>query len=253
MLETAMEAAAAAGKFLRENFGGELVVNEASHRDIKLAVDEQAQAIITRVIRADFPHHAILGEEGSSGDSRAEVRWVVDPLDGTVNYFYNIPLYAVSIAAQQRVSDRDWETVVGVVYAPEMDEMFAAQRGQPATLNGSPISVSRRTRWEEAIVAIGFFKNEETIRRSLGDFQQLLYRVRKVRLLGSAALDAVYVAAGRFDLYLEYGIHLWDICAGELILQCAGGRSERVPAFGPHSFLLRMSSGNLPLPAWPPA
>ncbi|MCS7049740.1 MAG: inositol monophosphatase, partial [Verrucomicrobiae bacterium] len=227
MLETAMEAAAAAGKFLRENFGGTLTVNESTHRDIKLEVDVQTQALITRIIRADYPDHAILGEEGVSGDARAEVRWVVDPLDGTVNYFYNIPLYAVSIAAQQRTGIDDWQTVAGVVYAPELDEMFAAERGKPATLNGSPIHVSTRDQWEEAIVTIGFFKNDETIRRALADFQHFVHRVRKIRLLGSAALDAAYVAAGRFDLYIEYGIKLWDICAGELILECAGGRSER--------------------------
>lgn len=247
-----MEAAAMAGKFLRENFGGELTVNESTQRDIKLEVDVQSQALITRVIRADYPNHAILGEEGVSGEPHAEVRWVVDPLDGTVNYFYNIPLYAVSIAAQQRVGTDEWQTIAGVVYAPELDEMFAAERGKSATLNGQPIQVSTRHQWEEAIVTIGFFKSDETIRRALGDFQYFVNRVRKMRLLGSAALDAVYVAAGRFDLYIEYGIKLWDICAGELILECAGGRSERHPTSDPHSFVLRMSNGHLPLPPWPP-
>lgn len=247
-----MEAAAVAGKFLRENFGGELTVNESTQRDIKLEVDVQSQALITRVIRADYPDHAILGEEGVSGDAHAEVRWVVDPLDGTVNYFYHIPLYAVSIAAQQRVGTDEWQTMAGVVYAPELDEMFAAERGKPAMLNGRPIRVSTRDQWEEAIVTIGFFKSDETIRRALGDFQYFVNRVRKMRLLGSAALDAVYVAAGRFDLYIEYGIKLWDICAGELILECAGGRSERHPTSDPHSFVLRMSNGHLPLPPWPP-
>lgn len=247
MLETALEAATAAGKLLRQNFGSPLHVNQSSHHDIKLELDEQAQALITRIILADFPEHAILGEEGESGPATAAVRWVIDPLDGTVNYFYNIPHYAVSIAAQQRVGTDDWQTVAGVVYAPEVDEMFAATRGEPATLNGQPIRVSARTQLNEAIVGIGFFKNEETIRRSLQDFQHLVSRVRKMRLMGAGALDAVYVASGRYDAYIEYGIRLWDICAGELILECAGGQTHKVVAPEPHTFAVKMWNGQIPL------
>ena len=137
MLETAIEAAYTAGKLLRQNFGSPLNVNEASHHDIKLELDVQAQKAITKVILADFPEHAILGEEGVSGPADAEVRWVIDPLDGTVNFFYGIPFYAVSIAAQQRVGD-GWQTMAGAVYAPEMDEMFAAERGAAPTLTLGP-------------------------------------------------------------------------------------------------------------------
>lgn len=251
MLDTALEAATAAGKLLRQNFGSALNVNLATHHDIKLELDEQAQALITRMVLADFPDHCILGEEAVTGQEQADVRWVVDPLDGTVNYFYNIPHYAVSIAAQERRGD-EWQTVAGVVYAPEVDEMFAAERGQPATLNGQVIRVSDRTQLAEAIVGIGFFKNEETIRRSLKDFQHLVGRVRKMRLMGAAALDAVYVAAGRFDAYIEYGIKLWDICAGELILGCAGGKTQKIPAAEPHTFAIKMWNGNLPLTDFTP-
>ena len=141
MLDTALKAATAAGKLLRRNFGSALNVNLATHHDIKLELDEQAQAVITRMVLADFPDHCILGEEAVTGHEQADVRWVVDPLDGTVNYFYNIPHYAVSIAAQER-RGAEWQTVAGVVYAPEVDEMFAAERGQPATLNGQVIRVS---------------------------------------------------------------------------------------------------------------
>ena len=98
-----------------------------------------------------------------------------------------------------------------------------------------------------AIVGIGFFKNEETIRRSLKDFQHLVGRVRKMRLMGAAALDAVYVAAGRFDAYIEYGIKLWDICAGELILDCAGGKTQKIPTAEPHTFAITMWNGKLSL------
>jgi myo-inositol-1(or 4)-monophosphatase len=275
MLETAIEAAYAAGKLLRQNFGTPLNVNLATHHDIKLEIDEQAQQTITRVILADFPDHAILGEEGVSGRADAAVRWVIDPLDGTVNYFYSIPHYAVSIAAQVRGEgvaagtaatsapgteqpDRpgqvgaphvagDWQTVAGVVYAPEVDEMFAVERGRTPTLNGKPIRVSDRVTLAEAIVSIGFFKSEETIRRGLADFQHLVGRVRKMRLMGAAALDVVYVASGRYDAYIEYGIKLWDICAGQLILEQAGGRVALTPTGDPYSYDVRMWNGQVPL------
>jgi myo-inositol-1(or 4)-monophosphatase len=245
MLDTAIAAAYEAGKLLRQNFGAAAAVTETTHRDIKLVLDEQTQKLITKVLLADFPEHCILGEEAITGNQEAEVRWVVDPLDGTVNYFYGIPHYAVSIAAQQRKGPGQWETVAGVVYAPEVDELFAAAAGQPATLNGAPIHVSDRTELGEAIIGIGFFKSEETIRRSMAEFQELIWKVRKMRLQGSAALDCVYVAAGRYDAYIEYGIKLWDICAGELILQRAGGQSVNEPTGEPHTLNLRMTNGKL--------
>ncbi|MEI8064214.1 MAG: inositol monophosphatase family protein, partial [Verrucomicrobiota bacterium] len=229
MLDTAIEAATAAGKLLKKNFGTKLDVNLTTQHDIKLALDEQAQALITRVILADFPDHCILGEEAITGNQQADIRWVVDPLDGTVNYFYNIPHYAVSIAAQQRIGDNKWETVAGVVLDPERDELFAGAKGQLPTLNGQLIRVSDRSELAQAIVSIGFFKNEETIRKSLVNFQNLIGRVCKMRLMGAAALDVVYVACGRYDAYIEHGIKLWDICAGQLILELAGGQVMVAP------------------------
>ena len=247
MLETAIEAAAEAGKLLRKNFGGTLGVSSSVQHDIKLEIDEQAQKLITRVILADFPDHGILGEEGAAGHKDADVRWVVDPLDGTVNYFYGIPHYAVSIAAQQRTGNT-WETVAGVVLDPELDELFVTEKGKPAVLQGRPIHVSERTRLDEAIVAIGFFKSAETINRSLANFAGMIHKVRKVRLMGAAALDCAYVACGRYDAYIEYGIKLWDIAAGQLIIENAGGRIESKPsADGEHAFDVRMWNGKMPV------
>ena len=270
MLETAIEAASEAGKLLRKNFGSTLNVNQATHHDIKLEIDEQAQRVITKVILADFPDHCILGEEAVTGNPNADVRWVVDPLDGTVNYFYGIPHYAVSIAAQVRRSENVvgrvpsrgetvnamsgdmayndiWETVAGVVLDPERNELFATAKGKPAMLHGHPIHVSERTQLSEAIVAIGFFKSVETINRSLQDFGQIIHKVRKMRLMGAAALDVVYVACGRYDAYIEYGIKLWDIAAGQLILENAGGRVESKPVSDPVTFDVRMWNGKIPL------
>jgi myo-inositol-1(or 4)-monophosphatase len=247
MLETAIEAANEAGKLLRRNFGSTLNVNLTTQHDIKLEIDEQAQQLITKVILADFPDHCILGEEAVTGNPQSDVRWVVDPLDGTVNYFYGIPHYAVSIAAQQRAGSDQWETVAGVVLAPEIDELFAAEKGGPAMLHGRPIQVSNRTELSEAIVAIGFFKSVETINRSLQDFGKMVHQVRKIRLMGAAALDVVYVACGRYDAYIEYGIKLWDIAAGQLILENAGGRAESRPTPDPHALDVRMWNGKIPV------
>jgi myo-inositol-1(or 4)-monophosphatase len=269
MLDTAIEAASEAAKLLRKNFGSTLNVNQATHYDLKLEIDVRSQQLIAKIIMADFPNHSILGEEESIGNSNADVRWVVDPLDGTVNYFYGIPHYAVSIAAQVRAvgrvpsrgetgnaasgdaaykgSDSDWETVVGVVLAPEIDELFVAEKGKPATLQGRPIQVSNRTQLSEAIVAIGFFKDVGSMNQSLQDFGKIMHKVRKIRLTGSAALDTSYVACGRFDAYIEYGIKLWDIAAGQLLLESAGGSVHSKPASEPHSFNVRMSNGKIPL------
>lgn len=247
MLDTAIQAASEAGKLLRQNFGSTLHVNQATHHDIKLEIDEQSQRLITKVILADFPDHCILGEEAVTGNPNADVRWVVDPLDGTVNYFYNIPHYAVSIAAQERRGGDRWETVAAVVLAPEIDELFATEKGQPSTLQGKPIHTSQRTDLSEAIVAIGFFKSTETINRGLQQFGKIIHRVRKMRLMGAAALDVAYVACGRYDAYVENGIRLWDIAAGQFILENAGGRVESQPTSEPHTFDVRMWNGKIPL------
>jgi len=268
MLETAIEAASEAAKLLRKNFGSTLSVNQATHYDLKLEMDVRSQQLIAKIIMGDFPEHCILGEEESTGNPNADVRWVVDPLDGTVNYFYGIPHYAVSIAAQVRkagtpgtgatttadatsgdapYNDSEWETVMGVVLAPEIDELFVTERGKAATLHGRPIQVSNRTQLSEAIVAIGFYKNADTMNSSLHDFGRIMHKVRKIRLTGSAALDVAYVACGRFDAYIEYGIKLWDIAAGQLILENAGGRVQSQPASEPHSFNVRMWNGKIPL------
>jgi myo-inositol-1(or 4)-monophosphatase len=247
MLETAIEAASEAAKLLRRNFGSALNVNQGTHHDIKLEIDVQSQQLIARIILAEYPDHCILGEESSAGNPQSDVRWVVDPLDGTVNYFYGIPHYAVSIAAQERRGANQWETVVGVVLDPEVDELFVTETGKPSMLHGRPIHASNRTDLAEAIVTIGFFKNPDAINRGLQEFNRMIHKVRKLRLMGAAALDTVYVACGRYDAYIEHSIRLWDIAAGQLIVENAGGRVESKPAAEPHSFDVRMWNGKIPL------
>lgn len=218
-LDTAVTAARAAGALLRENFGGTLNVNEFAAHDIKLELDERAQALITKIILERHPNHAILGEEGVGGNQESEFQWIVDPLDGTVNYFYGIPHFCVSVAVRQGE-----EILAGVIYDPMREELFFTAKGMPASLNGKPLAVSERAQLSEAIVSVGLAKVQQTIELGLPVLQDLIHRVRKARMMGSAALDLAYVAAGRLDAYIEAGVRIWDVAAGVLLVQNAGGK-----------------------------
>jgi myo-inositol-1(or 4)-monophosphatase len=223
-LKIAVAAAAATGELMRKNHRSAKKINEETQHDIKLDLDVRCQRLIERALAKTFPAVAVLGEEGIAGDANAECRWVIDPIDGTVNFAYGIPHCCVSIALQSREAGAGkYQTVLGVVYDPFCDEMWTAIRGEPAKLNGKNIKVSSRKKLDEAIVSIGFAKSKETMEQTLPYFNRLLPRIRKIRMMGAAALSLVYVASGRFDAYVERGIKLWDIAAGGLILECAGG------------------------------
>lgn len=230
-LETAIEAALAAGKLLRDNFGEVPEVQLLEAHDIKLELDTQTQHLIEGILLKAFPEHAILGEEGLAGNKDSDLEWIVDPLDGTVNYFYAIPHFCVSIALRKKASSSDQPTpaqpeiLVGVVYDPMRDELWTAcaEEGAVATLNGKPIQVSQRTRLGDAVVSVGLSKEKESITSSLPILSEMTTKVRKCRLMGSAALDLAYVASGRLDAYIEQGVNLWDIAAGVLLVQKAGG------------------------------
>jgi myo-inositol-1(or 4)-monophosphatase len=227
--KSAVAAAHAAGDLMRRHLRRTKKVNEACHHDIKLDLDVRCQRVITRRLAADFREIPVLGEEGIDERVRAAVaRWVVDPIDGTVNFAHGIPHAAVSIALQLREGD-DYRTVVGVVYDPFMDELWTAIAGRAALLNGRRLRVSRRRRLDESIVSLGFAKSTDSLDHMLPVFNELVHRVRKIRLMGSAALALTYVADGRFDGYVEAGIRLWDIAAGGLIVECAGGVFEPGP------------------------
>ena len=217
-LNAAENAARAAGKLLRANFQRRQRVKVAAAHDIKLEIDVQAQELIGKLLLEEFPTHALYGEEGIVGDQSSDHQWIVDPLDGTVNYFYGIPHFCVSIALRQR-----GEIIVGVIYDPVRNEMWVAQEGDVPNLNGNPVHVSDRTELAEAVISIGLAKTGETIDKNFPLLQQMIHRVRKCRVLGSAALDMAYVASGRFDAYVETGISLWDIAAGCLLVENAGG------------------------------
>jgi myo-inositol-1(or 4)-monophosphatase len=223
-LDAAEKAARAAGKLLRKNFGRPQRVNTAAAHDIKLEIDIQTQELITKLLLEEFPGHSLYGEEGIVGDQSSEHQWIVDPLDGTVNYFYGIPHFCVSIALRFRS-----EVVVGVIYDPIRREMWRGQKGEIPALNGNPIQVSDRADLAEAVVSVGLAKTGETINANFPLLQQMVHRARKCRVLGSAALDMAYVACGRLDAYIEQGISLWDIAAGWLLVENAGGTVDLRP------------------------
>ncbi len=252
-LATAVRAARAAGKLMRQNLRAAKVVNATTAYDIKLELDVCCQKLIEKNLRAAFPKIALLGEEGDSGAVNEEYRWVVDPIDGTVNFAYGIPHACVSIALQQhQARGNDHASIVGVVYDPFQDELWTAIRGGPARLNGRVIHVSRRRELAEGLVSIGFGKSRQNLLRGLPQFAWLVRRVRKVRMMGAGALGLTYVASGRYDAYLERKVSLWDVAAGGLIVECAGGRfwTERIP--GRHKFRMVASNGlihdKLPFP-----
>jgi myo-inositol-1(or 4)-monophosphatase len=220
-LEIAMVAARKAGALLRENFESDLAVDAMHAHDIKLALDVESQKLIEGCILEAFPDHAIYGEEGIAGNQESDTEWIVDPIDGTVNFFYGIPHFCVSIAMR-----RAGELKIGAIYDPNLDEMFAVDFEGPATCNGKPIQPSQRCELSDAIVTIGFSKNKESIDAGMEKYRKFAHRVRKTRMMGSAALALAYIACGRLDAYIEEMISIWDIAAGQLLLERGGGKVE---------------------------
>ncbi|MEA2387997.1 MAG: monophosphatase [Thermoleophilaceae bacterium] len=180
--------------------------------------DRAAEDAIAELIRRERPDDALLGEEGTAAGGSSGRRWVVDPLDGTTNYLYGLPVWAVSVA----VEDADGG-VAGVVLDPTRDELFAAARGEGATLGGAPIRVREGTPLEESLIATGFAYGAAQRAEQARVLQHVLPRVRDVRRAGAAAIDLAWVAAGRLDGYFERGLNPWDWAAGRLLVAEAGG------------------------------
>ena len=239
-LTTAIKAARAAGKVMRTNWHKPKRVNSAEAHDIKLELDVRCQALIEKILADAFQEIPVLGEEGITGDVTADYRWVVDPIDGTVNYFFGMPHAAVSIALQHRE-----QSVVGVIYDPFTDEIWTTVRGEPTRLNGKIVRVSNRTKIEDCIIALGFSKSQDNLEKSLPHLIRISRRAKKIRIMGSAALELVYVASGRLDAYIERRINLWDVAAGSLLLENAGGEFYTVPAPGKFRYAMCADNGKL--------
>lgn len=219
----AIKAARAAGKVMRDNWYAPKRVKQFDFHDIKLELDVRCQKIIEKVLCQAFPKVPLLGEEGNSGDIYAPYRWVVDPIDGTVNYFFGMPHSAVSIALQSTAPGAPIAEI-GVIYDPFTDEIWTARHGGKTKLNGRTVRVSNRARINDAIIAMGFSKSRENLEKSLPHLNRLARQAKKIRIMGSAALELAYVASGRLDAYIERTINIWDIAAGGLMVECSGGR-----------------------------
>ncbi len=242
-LDTARTAARSAGRFLLDEWRKDLVINEAHQHDLKIQLDVDTQALLTRAILERHPGHAILGEEGGEGGGGAGMEWILDPIDGTVNLAYGIPHFCISLALR-----RDDTVLLGVIYDPVRDELFEGVRGGGAFLNGRPIHASKRADLKEAIVSLGFSKTGETVQKCLELYTHYAPRVRKMRAMGSAALDMAYIAAGRYDAYIEQGIKIWDIAAGWVILEEAGGKVQLTPRPQPHHYHIKATNGVMEFP-----
>jgi myo-inositol-1(or 4)-monophosphatase len=228
--EVALQAALAAGEMLRANFGKVQTLRFKGEVDLVTEIDERSELAIVEIIQARFPQHRILAEEGSVGGNDERHRWILDPLDGTTNYAHGLPFFCVSIAYEH-----DDHIALGVIYDPLRDEMFLGQLGRGVTLNGRRLAVSTTDVLLSSLLATGFPYDRTHLSRAMRYFHALSAKGRAVRRLGSAALDAAYVAAGRLDCYWEASVSPWDVAAGWLMVLEAGGQVSDLKG-GPFTF-----------------
>lgn len=226
LLDLALEVARRAGDLLRDGRPADLGVaaTKSSPIDVVTEMDVASEKLITDFLARHRPQDGVLGEEGASSAGSSGVRWVIDPLDGTVNYLYGLPSWAVSIAVE-----RDGETVVGVVVAPMRGETYHAVLGQGAYADGEPVRVRPAPPLEQALIGTGFGYVRE---RRIGQarvLNELLPQVRDIRRGGSAAIDLCDVACGRLNAYYERGLNPWDYAAGDLIAREAGALTGGQP------------------------
>ncbi len=224
VLEFAVETAREAGALLRDHFGRTVDVSyKSSTIDLVTEVDLLSERLITERIAAHYPRHAILAEEGGHQAGASEYRWLIDPLDGTTNYAHGYPFFCVTLALEYR-----GEIILGVAYDPLREELFVAERGAGATLNGRPIRVSRTDVLAKGLLATGFpYDIRSRPEESLDYFARFVKTAQAIRRDGSAVLDLCYLACGRFDGFWELGLKPWDMAAGALMVEEAGGRVTR--------------------------
>jgi myo-inositol-1(or 4)-monophosphatase len=222
MLNIAVKAARRAGSLINRAAldRTQLEIHSKRANDFVTQVDKAAEAAIIDVIRQAFPDHAILGEEsGAIAGSKDEYRWVIDPLDGTTNFIHGFPQYCVSIALQHRGT-----TTHGVIYDPGRNELFTASKGSGAFLDDRRIRVTKCAALKDALVGTGFpFKELSRLDLYFKQLREVMQKSSGVRRAGAAALDLAYVAAGRMDAFWEMGLSAWDMAAGALMVQEAGG------------------------------
>ena len=211
------ELAREAGSLLM-SFFGKVSIEYKGDVDLVTAADRAAEKMIVERIRQQWPDHDLIGEEGSRRETGSDFRWYVDPLDGTTNFAHGYPVFCVSMALEYK-----GERIAGVIYDPSRDEMFAAEKGSGAQLNGRAARVSSTRLLKESLVATGFPSHKRHNNPNIHFYHQITLRSHGVRRAGSAALDLCYVACGRYDAYWEFNLNPWDTAAGVLLVQEAGG------------------------------
>jgi myo-inositol-1(or 4)-monophosphatase len=221
LLDVAVAAARAAGEILLDRYahGAHGVATKSSPTDLVSEADLSAERAIRELLTARRPDDAILGEEGDDVAGTSGLRWVVDPLDGTVNYLFGIPQWSVSVACEGRV---------GVILDPVRDELFSVRAGEPALLDGEPLQGPPVRELATAMVSTGFGYDARVRAAQAEVVARLLPQVRDIRRLGSAALDLAWLAAGRYDAYYEYGLNAWDWAAGEMLCTAVGLRTRHL-------------------------
>jgi myo-inositol-1(or 4)-monophosphatase len=212
-----------AGALLMSYFDRHIKIEYKGDADLVTAADRAAEKLIVERLQTRWPQHGIVGEEGTRRDTGADYRWFVDPLDGTTNFAHGYPVFCVSIA----LARKDDQLEAGVLYDPTRNELFAAGRGQGATLDGKPLHVSKTACLAESILGTGFPSHKRHQSPNIHLYHQLTLRSHGVRRAGSAALDLANVAAGRYDGFWEFNLNPWDTAAGVLIVQEAGGAVTR--------------------------
>jgi myo-inositol-1(or 4)-monophosphatase len=218
MLDFAVTLGKKSGAFLRDHLSGDLTVEYKGLRDLVTKVDRGSQELIVQEIEQAYPEHSILAEEEYRKDKDSEFTWIIDPLDGTVNFVHRIPFFCVSIALY-----KSGKPYLGVCYNPVSGELFRAKAGEGAFLNDRRIRVSETVTLMESIVCTGFPYRQDEIDLIIERFKRVVKASQGVRRFGSAALDLCYVAAGMLDAFWEIGLKPWDMAAGVVILQEAGG------------------------------
>ncbi len=221
-LQIAIKAAKQAGEFIVERYNSldEIGFTRKALFDYVTEIDAESEQLIIKTLRDAFPSHRILSEETlKESSSNDEYLWIIDPLDGTTNFIHKYPVFAISIALQYKD-----DIIIGAVYDPLRDELFTAEKGRGAFLNGQRIFVSRRNSIEDAIITTGFpFRAKDRINDYLEVFKSLFLRCSDLRRAGSAALDLAYTASGRCEGFFELGLSAWDVAAGSLLVEEAGG------------------------------
>ncbi len=215
---TPMQALAREAGALLMSYFGKVSIEYKGDADLVTQADRSSEKLIVESIRRQWPHHDLIGEEGSRTETGSDYRWYVDPLDGTTNFAHGYPVFCVSMGLEFR-----GELLAGVVYDPTRDEMFSATKGSGAQLNGRAIHVSKTPRLKESLVATGFPSHKRHKNPNINFYHQITLRSHGVRRAGSAALDLCYVACGRYEGFWEFNLNSWDTAAGVLLVKEGGG------------------------------